>query len=192
MSTVNSSVITFTGAGKGKTTAALGLALEAALAKKRVTVVQFLKGGGFTGELSATNYLSPYIDIHQFGYGCPIGEEIKCGTMVCNKCGSCFRENKNPRRNFAEKALAFAAQALSAGRVELLILDEISHAIRHGLLDKQAVINLITGRPEFTSIVLTGRYMPAELLALSDWVTECCAVKHPAAAGIDARRGIEY
>ena len=71
-------------------------------------------------------------------------------------------------------------------------MDEISHAIRHQLISKQAVLDLLTARPMHSDIVLTGRNMPEELLVIADQVTVCQAIKHPMAQGIDARRGTEY
>lgn len=195
MTTVNklqSRIVIFTGEGKGKTTAALGLAVGAAVNKQQVMIVQFLKGGGYTGELFAASYLKPFLTIKQFGYGCPISDEIKSGKQLCTKCGMCFRENRIPANQFAPKALAFAAEVLRTGKIDLLVMDEISHAIRHQLISKQAVLDLLTTRPAHSDIVLTGRNMPEELLSIADQVTVCHAVKHPMQQGTAARRGTEY
>lgn len=185
-------LIIFTGDGKGKTTAAVGLAVSAAANQEQVMMVQFLKGGGYTGELFAASFLKPFLTIKQFGYGCPIATQIKSGEKVCNKCGQCFRENRNPVNAFAPKALAFVTEVLATETATFVIMDEISHAIRHGLIDKQAVVGLIKNRAPHISIVLTGRNMPIELMEIADQVTLCKAVKHPMAQGIDARRGTEY
>ena len=99
----------FTGDGKGKTTAALGLAVSAAANKQQVLIVQFLKGGGYTGELFAASYFKPYMTIKQFGYGCPIAAQLKSGEQLSNKSGVCFRENRKDANQFAPKALVFAA-----------------------------------------------------------------------------------
>ncbi|MDR3565046.1 MAG: cob(I)yrinic acid a,c-diamide adenosyltransferase [Negativicutes bacterium] len=185
-------VLIFTGEGKGKTTAALGLAVAAAAQGRKAVMVQFLKGGGYTGELFAQQQLAPGLVIRQFGYGCPIATDIKSGAKQCIKCGECFRENRNPVHDYAGQALAFANEVLLTGKTDLVVLDEISHAIRHRLLAVEQVIELIANRPSQVDLVLTGRNMPAALLALADRVTECRVVKHPLQAGIDARRGSEY
>ena len=188
---VQGKIVIFTGDGKGKTTAALGLAVGAAANKQQVMIVQFLKGGGYTGELFAASYLKAFLTIKQFGYGCPISEMIKSGEQVCTKCGVCFRENRKASNEFAPKALAFAAEVLETQKIDLLVMDEISHAIRHQLISKQAVLDLLA-KSTHSDIVLTGRNMPEELMAIADQVTVCHAVKHPMSHGIDARRGTEY
>lgn len=189
---VQGRIVIFTGDGKGKTTAALGLAVGVAVNQQQVLIVQFLKGGGYTGELFAASYLKPFLTIKQFGYGCPIAEEIKSGEQLCNKCGVCFRENRKAANQFAPEALAFAAEVLATGKIDLLVMDEISHAIRHQLISKQAVLDLLATRPPHSEIVLTGRNMPEELISIADQVTVCHAIKHPIKQGIDARRGTEY
>ncbi len=185
-------IIVFTGDGKGKTTAALGLAVGTAANQQHVMMVQFLKGGGYTGELFAASFLEPFLKMKQFGYGCPIAAQIKSGEQLCNKCGLCFRENRKAENQFAPKALAFATEVLAAGKVDLLVMDEVSHAIKHQLISKQAVIDLLENRPKHMDVVLTGRNMPEEIMAMADQVTFCQAVKHPMKDGIDARRGTEY
>lgn len=181
----------YTGDGKGKTTAALGLALRTALTGKKVHIVQFLKGGGYTGELVSIGRIDN-LKITQFGFGCHMAAEIASGRALCIKCGVCFRENRNPVHDFAGKAFRYAQSLVTEGNVDLLILDEISHAIRHKLLSVEAVLALIKSRPTTMDIVLTGRNMAVELLAEADSITECQAVKHPMSQGIPARWGIEY
>ncbi|MDR3589134.1 MAG: cob(I)yrinic acid a,c-diamide adenosyltransferase [Negativicutes bacterium] len=192
MKTGKSEVVIFTGDGKGKTTAALGLAVSAAAKGRRAAVVQFLKGTGYTGELFAQRHLAPHLTIRQFGHGCPDAAAIQSGKQVCRKCGECFRQNRNPDNDYAGQALAFAGELLAQGETDLLVLDEVSHAIRRGLLPAEKVVELISSRPEKTDIVLTGRAMPQELLALADRITECRVVRHPIDSRIDARRGSEY
>lgn len=184
-------VCIFTGPGKGKTTAALGLAVRAAASGQQAVVVQFLKGGGYTGELYSARYLEPYFSIKQFGFGCPIAAEIKSGQVLCTKCGQCFRENRNPANGFAPQALAYARDVLNQN-IKVLVLDEISHAIKHKLINLEDVLDLMIKRPPHVSIVLTGRNMPPELIELADEASECRVVKHPIDSGIDARRGTEY
>ena len=192
MNNQNGKFFIFTGNGKGKTTAALGLAVEAAANQKRVMIVQFLKGGGYTGELFAASFLKPFLTMKQFGFGCPIADQIKSGEQVCNKCGQCFRENRKAENGFAPQALDFVTEVLASGDIDMVVMDEISHAIRHGLIDKQVVLNLISNRDPHIAIVATGRNMPTEFMNIADQVTECQAIKHPIHQGIAARRGTEY
>jgi cob(I)alamin adenosyltransferase len=192
MSTVPAPLIIYTGDGKGKTTAALGLAVTAAAGRRRAVVVQFQKGGGYSGELFAQLHL-PAITIRQFGHGCALAARIKSGEAVCRKCGECFRENRKPGNPYAAQALAYAAQVLRDERPAVLVLDEISHALRRGHISLGQVTALVKSRPPETTIVLTGRHMPDELIQIADSVTICKAVKHPMKdLSIDARRGIEY
>ncbi|EAX47820.1 ATP:corrinoid adenosyltransferase BtuR/CobO/CobP [Thermosinus carboxydivorans Nor1] len=185
-------VYVYTGDGKGKTTAALGMGLRAAGNGERVVMVQFLKGTGYTGELFAAPNFDGRFILRQFGFGCPDAVEIRMGIKVCCKCGRCFRENRNPVHGFVDRAFEYAADVITAGAADMVILDEISHAVNRGLLPVAKVIKLISLRPEKMKLVLTGRKMPAEILNLADSITICQAVKHPMAQGIDARRGVEY
>lgn len=182
----------FTGDGKGKTTAALGSAVRAAGLNRRVSVVQFLKGTGYTGELFSACLIKPPIEIKQFGFGCSISADIKAGTAVCTKCGQCFRENRNPLNNFAPQALTYAREVLESHDIDMLIMDEISHAVKHKLINISDVLELIKIKPYHVEIILTGRSMPSELMIIADEITICSPVKHPMAGGLDARRGIEY
>jgi len=184
-------VLIFTGDGKGKTTAALGLAITAAAKGQQAAMVQFLKGGGYSGELFAQELIAPYFIIRQFGYGCHLSETIRSGKATCNHCGECFRQNREPGRDYAGQALTYAAELLRQG-TELLVLDEVSHAIHRGLLPLEKVVDLVGGRLPQVTIILTGRNMPERLLTLADQITECFSVKHPIEQGIDARRGSEY
>jgi cob(I)alamin adenosyltransferase len=182
-----------TGNGKGKTTAALGYALREVLKGHQATVIQFLKGGGYTGELFSTPAFGKLFTIKQFGYGCPIAAEIRSGRQKCTKCGLCFRENRKIEHAFAPKALACAWQEVTSGANRVVVLDEISHVLNHKLIDLAEVLRLVTSRSEGTDLVLTGRKMPVELIGLATIATCCEAVEHPLTSkGIDARRGIEY
>lgn len=181
-----------TGSGKGKTTAALGYALREVLHGNKVTVIQFLKGGGYTGELFSTTVFGDLFTIKQFGYGCFMADDIRSGRQKCIKCGVCFRENRKASHAFAPKALACAWQEVTSGANKVVVLDEVSHALRHGLLELAEVVKLVKSRPRGTDVVLTGRHMPDELIQLAQLATSCEAVKHPMASGIDARWGIEY
>ena len=181
-----------TGNGKGKTTAAMGRAALAAWTGEKALVVQFLKGTGYTGELQSAEQWSGRLLIKQFGAGCLHSEEIRQGLGECRRCGSCFRANKLPENRFVEQAFDYARQAVESGQCDLLVLDEVSHAINKGLLDQGRFIDwLHTALPK-VRLVLTGRNMPPQLIALADEATECEMVKHPISQGIFGRWGVEY
>jgi len=181
-----------TGNGKGKTTAALGLALQALGQGKRVKMIQFLKGSTYAGELWAAARLWPEFEIKQYGYGCPQSALIRQGDVKCSGCGDCFRRNREQTPNLASLALAEAERAELGGEYELIILDEVSHALRHGLIGVEQVLRLIMEKPPQVSLVLTGRMMPPEIIAAADEATEFCEVEHPLRRGMPSRRGIEY
>lgn len=182
----------YTGKGKGKTTAALGLAMRAIGHGLMVHMVQFLKGSSYSGELFAAQRLFPQLQITQFGWGCPLSSLIRSGQAKCSKCGECFRKNRDKETNLARPALNFANNLIEEQSCDLLILDELSHPLRHNLLDITEVCNLLRAKPANLEIVLTGREMPQEIIDLADLVTEVFPKKHPFQAGIDSRRGIEY
>ena len=181
-----------TGNGKGKTTSGMGRAVLAAASGERVMVVQFLKGTGYTGELRSAANWEGNLQICQFGAGCHRSLEIAQGTMVCERCGNCFRENRKPENDFAGKAFECAKTAASSGEWDLLVLDEISHSVNRGLLDLAVVLDWVRSVSSGLRLVLTGRNMPSELLEIAEEATECMVVKHPITQGIWGRRGIEY
>lgn len=185
-------IAVITGNGKGKTTNGMGRAVVAAWAGERVLVVQFLKGTGYTGELKSSHNWQGRLEIRQFGAGCAFSEEIEQGRSECRRCGSCFRENKKPENHFVDQAFDCAQAAAGSGEWDMLVLDEISHAINKGLLDLNRALEWIQQtRPEIR-LVLTGRDMPPALIALADEATECVMVKHPIQRGIMGRWGVEY
>ena len=181
-----------TGNGKGKTTSAMGRAVLAAAAGERVLVVQFLKGTGYTGELTAAPHWQGRLKIRQFGGGCPHSAEIGQGLGLCRRCGTCFRENRRPENDFAGQAFRCAQQAAESGQWDMLVLDEISHSLNKGLLNAAQVVEWLEQTASHLRLVLTGRNMPAAVLALAEEATECVAVKHPMSRGILGRWGVEY
>lgn len=185
-------ITVITGNGKGKTTAGMGRAVLAAWSGERALVIQFLKGTGYTGELQAAEHWRGRLVIHQFGAGCPNSAGIAQGLLVCERCGTCFRENRKPENNFAGKAFECAQAAVASGQWDLLVLDEISHSINRGLLDIRAVVEWVRSVSSQLRIVLTGRNMPVELIEIAEEATECAMVKHPITQGIWGRRGVEY
>lgn len=162
----------YTGDGKGKTTAAIGLAVRAKGQGLKVGVFQFLKAGE-TGEAQTLRALG--ILFQQYG----------SGRWLIN------RQPEKEEIALAAKGLDDVVEAITAG-YHVLILDEISHAINFGLLPLEKVLALGKTLPAEQELVLTGRAMPEELLAIADLVTEMKAVKHPYERGIGPRRGIEY
>lgn len=163
----------YTGNGKGKTTAALGLALRAAGAGLRVYIGQFIKGMHYS-EIDAVESLLPTVTLRQYGHDCFI-----------------TREPTEQDREAAREGLADIAERMHGGEYALVILDEVCVAVDLGLIDVQAVLELIAQRPSGTELVLTGRNAPSELLDIADLVTEMREVKHYYTRGVQARVGIE-
>ena len=179
----------YTGDGKGKTTAALGLAFRAAGCGFCAYVCQFLKGQDY-GELEAAQWLvagapdggqRPPITIEQFGQ--PSFVHVSAdGTSTATK--------EDVR--LARAGLDAARRAMSSGRYQLVVLDEINVALYFRLLTVQEVLEVIDDKPESVELVLTGRRVPDEILARADYVTDMREVRHPYQQGIKARKGIEF
>jgi len=164
----------YTGNGKGKTTAALGLALRAAGWKKKTLIIQFMKGQKY-GELEAVKALSPYITIEQMGLDTFV--HIEGPTEI-----DC---------QMAQKGLARAREAMESGDIDILVLDEINVALYFRLLELSEVLELIDDKPSAMELVLTGRYAPHKLIERADLVTRMELVKHYFEQGVQARTGIE-
>lgn len=164
----------YTGDGKGKTTAALGLALRAAGAGLRVRIIQFMKGQHYS-ELDALKSLAPQIEIIQTG-----------GKRCIRKEGVTDVDRREARRG-----LDVARRTLSEMDVDLLILDEILVAHWFELLSLADLLSLIGQRPPQMELVLTGRKAPQEVIEMADLVTEMREIKHYYKKGVPARRGIE-
>lgn len=165
----------YTGAGKGKSTAAFGLALRAAGWGLKVVIVQFMKTSDY-GEHRALQRLAPDIKIKPFG-----------------RKGFIYHEGNHPEDyQQAEAALEYAAKVMLSGQVDVLILDEINVALYYALLKEEEVLALLNKRPRQIEIILTGRNAPNSITSAADLVTEMCQVKHPYEKGIKARKGIEY
>jgi cob(I)alamin adenosyltransferase len=171
----------YTGTGKGKTTAALGLALRAIGQGLKVCFIQFMKSSDFkTGEMVAAERLAPDLKIIQFGK-CQVWGEFKpkeCVTLDMKKA--------------AHKTLDFAKKTVQEGHYNIVVLDEINMALKVGLLNLDEVLEFLKTKPKEVELILTGREAPDEIISLADLVTEMTEVKHPYKAGIKARRGIDY
>ncbi len=164
----------YTGDGKGKTTAALGLALRAAGANLPVFLLQFAKGRA-TSETEALARLAPLITVCRCGR-----PEFVVGTPAPEDIAE------------ARRGLAEASAALSGERHRVVILDEANAAVAAGLFPVDALLELITMKPPHVELVITGRNAHPRVIAAADLVTEMRAVKHYFAHGVQARRGIEY
>lgn len=164
----------YTGNGKGKTTAALGLALRAIGHRLRVHIIQFMKGGGPYGEHAAAERLLPEITIATTGRpgwvkkGAPAPEDV----------------------SEAQRALALARRALTED-YDLVILDEANGAVDFGLIAVEELLALIAAKPARMELVLTGRNAHEKVLAAADLVTEMREVKHYYSKGVEVRVGIE-
>lgn len=185
----------YTGTGKGKTTAALGLAYRAIGHGFKVCMIQFLKGNSYCGELFTSQLLKPCIDFYQFGRDCSYSALIRQGFAACNECyENCFKVAKDDpeRKELVLMAFNFAEKTVHNGEYDLVILDEINNALLLGFLSVEKVLELIRNKPRFVELVLTGRGAPPEILEAADLVSEIYPLKHPYEKGIKARRGIEY
>jgi len=165
----------YTGNGKGKTTAALGLALRAAGHRQRVYIGQFLKGQLY-GELLSAKMLAPYITIEQFG---------RKGFIHVTKDPD--EEDIKKTRRGLKKCLG----AMLSLRYKIIILDEINVAVYFKLLSEKEVLEFLDQKPEEVEVILTGRYAPASFLKRADLVTEMKEKKHYYKKGVKAREGIE-
>jgi cob(I)alamin adenosyltransferase len=166
----------YTGNGKGKTTAALGLALRAAGHKKKVLIIQFMKGNIEYGELKGVEMLSPYVSLKQFGR-------------------ESFVSKENPDEidvKLALDGLKFASEMIKSNDFNMVILDEINVALDFNLINLKHVINIIKNKPSDLELILTGRYAPKEIIEISDLVTEMKEIKHYFHNKILGREGIEY
>ncbi len=162
----------YTGNGKGKTTAALGLALRCAGAGKRVFFGQFIKGKEYS-ELAALKKLK--IKCEQFGRGCFIRNKPQPADITC-----------------AQEGFIRLSGIIESGKFDLVILDEVNIAVKLGLLRCNDILELIKKTPEQTELVLTGRSCLPQIKKAADLVSEVREIKHYYRKGIKARKGIEY
>jgi cob(I)alamin adenosyltransferase len=165
----------YTGNGKGKTTAALGLALRAVGHGLKVLVIQLMKGNINYGELESSKKLSPYLTIKQ------MGQE----TFVS-------KTNPDPIDiKLAQDGFALAKKAIVDEEYDIVILDEINVAIDYGLIPLSDLLHLLDTKPRGVELILTGRNARPEILEKADLITEMVERKHYYGKGIKARKGIE-
>ena len=168
-------VMVNTGPGKGKTTAALGLALRAIGHHHRVKMIQFMKGDPFYGEMLIRERL-PELEIEQYGL-------------------DRFVDPKNPEPEQVARAqagLEAARTAILSGEYNVVILDEVNVAMTFGLVPTEAVVELLRKRPPHVEVILTGRDAPQAVIEAADYVNEITDTKHPYQKNIPARVGIEF
>jgi cob(I)alamin adenosyltransferase len=163
----------YTGDGKGKTTAAIGLAIRAAGAGLRVYIAQFIKMGDYS-EIKALKRFSDLITIEQYGLGrfldkTPSKEDIA----------------------IARKGLEMVRNVMASGKVNLVILEEANVAAKFGLFSVQEIVQMIVNKPKEIELVFTGRDASSQVIEVADLVTEMKMVKHYYDKGVQARVGIE-
>ncbi|MCF8025698.1 MAG: cob(I)yrinic acid a,c-diamide adenosyltransferase [Desulfobacteraceae bacterium] len=170
----NPKVEVFTGNGKGKTTAAMGVAIQAAGKNLQVFILQFNKKGDYS-EIKALKHLSEWIQIEQFGlgrftWGKPESEDIQA----------------------AREGLKRAKEIIFSDQYDLVILDEANVAVKYGLIPEQELVNLVVNKPPRLNLLITGRYVSSKIVSLADSVTEFKVRKHYMEKGVPAREGIEF
>ncbi|GFN34527.1 cob(I)yrinic acid a,c-diamide adenosyltransferase [Tepidimicrobium xylanilyticum] len=168
----NGYIHVYTGNGKGKTTAALGLALRAICAGKKVFIGQFIKGMEYS-ELKSVDYL-PNLVIEQFGRDCfiykaPKEEDIRLAKAGLNKCKVILKE----------------------GNFDVVILDELNIALYYNLFTVEKVLETIKGKASHVEVIITGRYADERIIQIADLVTDMVEIKHYYNKGVVARKGIE-
>lgn len=170
--------IVYTGKGKGKTTAALGIALRAVGYGKKICMIQFIKGSWHYGEMYSSKRLEPEFEIIAIGRGF-VG--IIDDTTP-----------KEDHENIAKEAIKISIEKIQSGKYDIVILDEINYAINLDLVKVEDVLNLIKSKPPGLDLVLTGNYAKDEIIELADLVTEMKEIKHPFQRGIKAKKGIDF
>lgn len=165
----------YTGNGKGKTTASLGLSVRAAGHGLSTVIIQFMKGWEDYGELGGAAMLSPFVTIRQAGRDAWVN-----------------RDDPDPEDvRLAREGWEMAKEAVLGGNADIVVLDEVNSAVDFGLIPLDEVLDLLRRKPEGMEIVLTGRGAPREIVEAADLVTEMREVKHYYAKGVGARQGVE-
>ena len=170
--------IVYTGGGKGKTTAALGIALRATGYNKKICMIQFIKGSWHYGEMDSSKRLEPEFEMVAVGKGF-------VGIL----------DDKSPKEDhekIAQEAIKISNEKIQSGKYDIVILDEINYAVNLQLISVNDVMNLIKTKPESLDLVLTGNHAKDEVIEMADLVTEMKQVKHPFQLGIKAKEGIDF
>jgi cob(I)alamin adenosyltransferase len=171
-------IIVYTGKGKGKTTAALGIALRATGYGKKICMIQFIKGSWHYGEMDSSKRLEPEFEIVAIGKGF-------VGII----------DDKSPKEDhekIAKEAVRISNEKIQSGKYDIVILDEINYAVNLGLIPVEDVLNIIRLKPQEMDLVLTGNYAKDKVIEIADLVTEMKEIKHPFQQGIKAKKGIDF
>ena len=171
-------VIVYTGNGKGKTTAALGMALRAIGYDHKVCMLQFIKGSWHYGEVDSSKKLEPNFELIAVGKGF-------VGILDDNS-------PREEHEKYAAEAVRICREKIFSEKYDVVILDEVNYAITLGLIDVQEIIKIIKEKPSDLDLVLTGRDVKEEIVELADLVTEMKEIKHPFKSGIKAKKGIDF
>ena len=171
-------VIVYTGKGKGKTTAALGMALRAIGYEHKICMIQFIKGSWHYGEMDSTAKLGPNFELIAVGKGF-VG-------IIDDK------SSKEDHQKIAQEAIKISKDRINSKKYDLVILDEINYAVKLELIKVDDVLELIKNKPENLNLVLTGNYARPEIIEMADLVTEMKEIKHPFQLGIKAKKGIDF
>jgi cob(I)alamin adenosyltransferase len=174
----NGLTIVYTGKGKGKTTAALGIALRATGYKKKICMIQFIKGSWHYGEMESSKRLEPEFEMVAIGKGF-VG-------IIDDK------SPKEDHQKIAKEAIRISNEKIQSGKYDIVILDEINYAVNLNLISLDDVLDLIKSKPENVDLVLTGNYAKEEVIEAADLVTEMKEIKHPFQKGIKAKEGIDF
>ncbi len=174
----NGLTIVYTGKGKGKTTAALGIALRATGYKKKICMIQFIKGSWHYGEMESSKRLEPEFEMVAIGKGF-VG-------IIDDK------SPKEDHQKIAKEAIRISNEKIQSGKYDIVILDEVNYAVNLNLISLDDVLDLIKSKPENVDLVLTGNYAKEEVIEAADLVTEMKEIKHPFQKGIKAKEGIDF
>lgn len=174
----NGLTIVYTGKGKGKTTASLGIALRATGYGKKTCMIQFIKGSWHYGEMDSSKRLEPEFEMIAVGKGF-VG-------IIDDK------SPKNDHEKIAREAVKISKEKIQSGKYDIVILDEINYAVNLELISIKDAIELIKSKSSEMDIILTGNYAKEEIIEMADLVTEMREIKHPFQRGIKAKKGIDF
>ena len=170
--------IVYTGKGKGKTTAALGIALRATGYKKKICMIQFIKGSWHYGEMDSSKRLEPEFEMVAIGKGF-------VGII----------DDKSPKidhQEVAKEAIKISNEKIQSGKYDIVILDEINYTVNLNLISLDDVLELIKSKHQKMDLILTCNYAKGEVMEAADLVTEMKEIKHQGQRGIKAEEGIDF
>jgi cob(I)alamin adenosyltransferase len=168
-------VLLHTGNGKGKSTACFGQALRAAGQGLKVCIIQFIKGNWQTGEAMAFEALQDNVEFHVKGSGFTWQEK-----------------NRDEIIKVARHGFDFARAKIMSGDYDMVVLDELTYLVSYNIITEEEVLDMISGRPPYVHLVISGRNASDGLIERADLVSEVKAIKHPYTAGVKAQKGIEF